>query len=154
MNFENDFKNLITMVSSASGKEINMAHIKIIDEGIPHKFPKKLPLNCSAVYTFYYPKGDIFLKIGKVSKNSDTRYRYQHYGFQANSTLAKSIVMDPELNDGSITRENVKDWIFNNCQRVDIILDETLGLFALDLIESSLHYFYKPKYEGYSSQKH
>lgn len=154
MNFEKDFKNLITTVSSALGEEISMTHIKIIDEGIPHKHPKKLPLNCSAVYTFYYPKENIFLKIGKVGKNNNPRYISQHYGFKVNSTLAKSIIMDPEINDGSITRENVKDWIFNNFQRVDIILDETLGLFALDLIESSLHYVYKPKYEGYASQKH
>lgn len=129
-----------------------MQHIQIVDEGIPHQYPSKLVDDSSAVYCFYYPESETFLKIGKVSRNSNARYVYQHYGFNARSTLAKSIIADKELNiNDSLSEDNIKDWIFNNCQRIDIILDSSLDVFTLDLIEMLLHYKYKPKYEGFKS---
>lgn len=129
-----------------------MQHIQIVDEGIPHQYPSKLVDNASAVYCFYYPELGTFLKIGKVSRNSNARYVYQHYGFNARSTLAKSIIADKELNiDDSLSENNIKDWIFNNCQRIDIILDKSLDVFTLNLIEMLLHYKYKPRYEGFKS---
>lgn len=141
---------------SASFKALDtsdvMQHIQIVDEGIPHQYPSKLVDNASAVYCFYYPKSETFLKIGKVSRNSNARYVYQHYGFNAKSTLAKSVIADKELNVGdSLSEDNIKDWIFNNCQRIDIVLDSSLDVFTLDLIEMLLHYKYKPKYEGFKS---
>jgi hypothetical protein len=41
------------------------------------------------------------------------------------------------------------EWMKNNLRRIDILIDKNLGKFALNLVETSLHYIYKPKYEGH-----
>lgn len=45
------------------------------------------------------------------------------------------------------------EWIKNNCRRVDILIDESLGGFALELVEAILHYRFRPKYEGKNSDE-
>ena len=44
--------------------------------------------------------------------------------------------------------------MLQNLDRIDILLEDSLGVFTLNLLEACLHYKYKPKYEGYNSQKH
>ena len=41
------------------------------------------------------------------------------------------------------------EWIKSNCYRNDVLLDISLGVFALELVEAALHYKYKPTYEGF-----
>ena len=57
------------------------------------------------------------------------------------------------MKNKGITEENISEWIRNNCRRVDILLDVSLGIFALELIESALHYKYEPIYEGFVTQR-
>ena len=61
------------------------------------------------------------LKVGKVRPNSSARFRSQHYGFSAGSTLAKSIVIYevlwPWLGIDSLSREAVKPWMLRNLDR-------------------------------------
>ena len=100
-----------------------------------------------AVYTFFY--GDQCLKVGQVGPNSNARYRYQHYGFNAKSTLAKSLVNDKTLNLG-LNETNVGEWIKNNCDRYDVIIKvpEKKSKLLLNLYEGALQYCLGPKYEG------
>lgn len=151
MDYIFEFNDLIQRTSSAIGKAIGADKYDIIDLGIPHK-PKGLPYGKMGVYTFSYK--DRFLKIGKAGSNSGARFLSQHYNPKsANSTLAASLIRDSAMAEFGLIEGNVKDWIKQNCRRIDIVMDSTLGVFALELVEAVLHYHYEPKYEGFISQR-
>lgn len=151
MDYIAEFNDLIQKTSSAIGKTIDADKYDIIDLGVPHA-PKGLPYGKMGVYTFSYK--DRFLKIGKAGSNSGARFLSQHYNPKsANSTLAASLIMDNDMSEFGLNEINVKDWIKQNCRRVDIVIDSTLGIFALELVEAVLHYHYEPKYEGVTSQR-
>ena len=139
-------------VFSAIECPIDSSKINIIDRGLPHIAPRSLPKGKMAIYTFVYE--DRFLKIGKAGPKSNARYTSQHYyPNSARSNLAKSILLDLDMIEKGIDEDNVGEWIKQNCRRIDIEIDAELGIFALELIESLLHYKYTPKYEGFSSQR-
>ena len=150
MDYVNEFHQHISNVTATIGKPLDKSKYEIIDRGVPHK-PAGLPIRKMGIYTFWY--GGHFLKIGKAGAKSDARFRSQHYGFNAQSTLAKSIISDSEMNSLGINESNVGDWIKNNCRRIDILVDISADIFALELIEGILHYIYEPKYEGFYSQR-
>jgi len=152
MNYESEFIMLIEKVTSAIEKPINRNDYKIIDRGVPHTPPIHLPNGKAAVYTFIHHGR--FLKIGKANRKSSARFSYQHYSPKsASSTLASSILHDKSFVNQNISEDDIGTWIKQNCRRVDILMNEALGVFALDLIESILHYRYEPKYEGLKSQR-
>ena len=145
-----EFRQHIFNTTSALGKTLDESRYEIIDRGVPHK-SGGLPKGKMGVYTFWY--NGQFLKIGKAGPNSDARFRSQHYGFNAQSTLAGSIMSDVEMSELGITETNIGDWIRNNCRRIDILIDTSAGIFALELVEGILHYVYEPKYEGFRGQR-
>ena len=148
--YTTEFNQLIQNVSSALGKKIDPTKYEIIDRGVPHR-PPTLPPGKMGIYTFLY-KGR-FLKIGKAGASSGPRFSSHHYNPNSSqSTLAASLLDDAKMVN-KVNKANVKDWIMNNCQRIDVIIDEKLGVFALALIEAALHYCYEPKYEGFPSQR-
>ena len=145
-----EFSRIIRSVSALLGKPIE-GGFEIIDRGCPHE-PKTLKRGMMGVYTFLYD--DAFLKIGRAGPSSGPRFYSQHYNpASAQSTLAGSLLADPEFADKGITTENVGAWIRQNTRRIDILMDEALGLFALELVEAALHYRYYPRYEGFKSQR-
>jgi len=150
--YRKEFEQVIREVSSALGKKIDSAQYEIFDRGVPHEPPKPKELDGKmGIYTFLYK--DRFLKIGRVGSGSPQRFSYQHYKAKsAGSTLADSLIADPKMG-GKINDENVKDWIQKNCRRIDVLIDEKLGVFAVALIEAAFHYYYEPKYEGFDSQR-
>ena len=108
--------------------------------------PLPLPKGKMAVYTFVY--NGIFLKIGQANKKSKARYQSHHYYIKSGkSTLANSL-MKSNLISTPINTTNVTQWIKDNCERYDIIIDEKFGKYTLNFIEGLLHHQYKPKYEG------
>lgn len=151
MNYANEIDSLIQGVSLAIGKPIPREKYEILDRGLPHTQPTRLPFGKMAVYMFLF--NSEFLKIGKANHRSNARFCSHHYSLSAPSTLAKSLLADDEMISFNITPSNVKDWIKTNCRRIDIIMDADLGVFALDLIEGIMHYKYEPRYEGFSSQR-
>ena len=151
MNYQKEFKDIIVAVSSALGQPIDLDEIEIIDRGVPHT-PANLKPGTMGVYTFLYK--DQFLKIGKAGPNSNPRFSSQHYNpGSSSSCLADSILEDPDMTVHNLTVKSVGKWIKQNCRRIDILIGAGLDIFTLELIESSLHYKYKPKYEGFSSQR-
>lgn len=141
------FKKLIADI----GIDFEDNQIYISDLGCPHN-PNSLPKDMMAVYSFWYK--DECLKIGKVSVNSNNRFRYQHYRpLSSNSNLANSILSDRDMKDQPIDENNVGHWIKTNTRRVDIYLDKSLGIKTLNLLEAYLQCAYEPKYEGFNSQK-
>lgn len=135
----------IETISAGLGYPILRSNYQIKDLGVPHNIPK-LPMGKCAVYLFFYHGAA--LKIGKVNEKSKARYSYQHYGCQARSTLAKSILADDCFSSENLDKTNVSDWIKTHTHRVDIILDSTCGDAAVELIEAIMHYHFRPKYEG------
>lgn len=145
MNYTKEIINLILNVSIITGKPLTLEAFTIVHQPLKHK-PMALPTGKMAVYTFVY--NDEFLKIGQANVNSKARYQSHPYNpGSANSTLANSL-----LNDTSmallVNTNNVTQWIKDNCERFDIIIDAKYGKHALNFIEGLLHYKYNPRYEG------
>lgn len=148
--FASEFEEIILNVTAAAGRRLDTGY-EIIDRGVPH-VPGTLKRGKMGVYTFLYQ--DEFLKIGKAGPKSYARFSSQHYHpDSAMSNLAKSILEDEQMQGLGITRDSVGDWIKQNMRRIDIILDESLGIFALELIEAALHFRYEPRYEGFKNQR-
>ena len=145
-----EFENIIQSVTTAAGRKVD-SHYEIIDRGLPHT-PHTLKRGKMGIYTFLY--GDEFLKIGKAGPNSNARFFSQHYlPSSAQSNLSKSILEDDRMQGQGITKDNVGDWLKQNTRRIDILLDASLGIFTLELIEAALHYRYEPRYEGFKNQR-
>jgi hypothetical protein len=126
------------------GKDFNIVHLKA-----PH-VPPSLPPGKIAVYSFRYKK--TFLKIGQAGKNSSARYSSNHYFIYKNSsTLAKSLFNDQRMKK-LIGATPIDQWIKNNCDRYDVIINSTLDdkkdKMILNFIEGLMHYCFKPKYEN------
>jgi len=122
----------------------------IEDMGCPHRQPSRLPEGHAAIYIFVY--GDEakyeFLKIGKANAKSGAWFISQHYGFSAPSTLAKSLCADEEFLRAGVSDINVKAWMLNNLHRINIYIKTDQGKAVTELVESVLHYTFRPRYEG------
>lgn len=151
MDYVHEIDSLIQEVSLAIGKPISRDNYEIVDRGLPHIPPTRLPAGKMAIYMFLL--GDEFLKIGKANLRSNARFCSQHYGLNAPSTLAKSLLSDSGMSGLNVAPSNIKDWIKTNCRRIDVIINAELGVFALELIEGIMHYKYEPKYVGFASQR-
>ncbi len=149
--YEN-IKRILEQICTVLGESIDIDKIQIIRHSVPHKC-EKLPENSMGIYMFKYK--DRFLKIGKVNSKSGARFTSHHYNpTSTGSNLAKSILADEDFcKTHLLTEMNIKAWMKENLQRIDILLEDSLGVFVLNLLEACLHYKYKPIYEGYKSQK-
>src|SRR5690625_2683281 len=151
MELINEIDSLIQDVSKTIGKPIVVEGYEIIDRGLPHK-PKSLPIGMMGVYAFWY--NDRFLKIGKAGSKSGPRFLSQHYNPKsAQSTLAASILRDPDMLQCGITEENVGVGIKENSRRIHIVVNHQLGIFTLVLVEVVLHYKYGPECEDCAAQR-
>lgn len=137
------------LLTFAIGDYSERIKFEVFDRGCPHKETKPTEKKIrqelsitdkeeaifhSAVYMFYYPCKEEYLKIGEVGGNSTARFFNQHYNpDSANSTLAKSIVESKEFHTKEnklVCNDNVKDWMVDNLQRIDIIFkNQTIDLF-------------------------
>ncbi len=123
----------------------------IEDLGCPHIKPKPIPKGYAAVYIFVYEYENgtyDYLKIGKANPKSSSRFVNQHYGFNASSTLARSLCSSDEFLSKGINQDNVKEWMLENLHRVNIYLKVDKDTAISELVESILHYKYRPKFEG------
>ena len=129
-------------------------HLEVL--AAPHRRPSRLPEGRQAVYAFFLC--DACLKVGKAGPKTAARFISQHYGFNAPSTLAKSLLghrnrvvkLCPARSDGvmDLTEESVGRWIENNTSRLHIFLPITVGPFALSLLEAFMQCRFKPVFEG------
>ncbi|QAY66352.1 hypothetical protein [Paenibacillus protaetiae] len=118
--------------------------------GMPHEVPFK----GDKLYVYTFKFDGQYLKIGKAGKKSKARLQHQHYSPTSSaSNLALSLLQDENMKKYNITNENVGAWIRNNVERVDIEIDEDAGVFVQNFIEAALHCMFKPKYEGFESQR-
>lgn len=149
MDYKSKIEEIMLIVEDLSQKLNTKNPIKhddyeVKDLGCPHEWPKLLPTGYCAVYFFAY--GSRVLKIGKANSKSKSRFTSQHYRFNALSTLAKSLYLDNDFNFKS--KEDVKPWMLKNLQRINILIKEEDGNARTELMETVLHYHFRPKYEG------
>ncbi len=134
---------------------VNLQYNDIITEhlGAPHHPPTSLPQGKMAVYVFSF--GNECLKVGKVGPRSQARYTSQHYNpGSSRSNLAKSILTHQKaLGLGKLNESNVADWIKQNTDRINLLIDKHMGMQILSLLEAFLQCRLKPKFEGFQSQK-
>jgi hypothetical protein len=83
-----EFRKYIHRATMATDKPLAEAKYEIVDRGAPH-IPVGLPEGKMGIYTFWHDGR--FLKIGRAGPKNNARFRSQHYGFKARSTLAKSL---------------------------------------------------------------
>ena len=146
-----DLRNDVHSLTAAAGYPISESAFVVIDRaiepgsGTTHK-AEPLPSGKRAVYIFLH--GDKFLKIGKVGPKSAPRFLSHHYHVTAKSSLARSILDDPEFADLNLNDANIKNWITSNVRRIDIIFESTVRPGTTSLIEAGLQYKYQPNYEG------
>ena len=148
----NDIKHTMEYIEDVArelGYPLSSKSYYIEDAGCPHK-QSVLPKGYASIYIFAYSSGAKYeyLKIGKANINSAARFTSQHYGFNAPSTLARSICSDAEFRQMGITQENVKEWMQNNLHRINILIRAEQGKAATALVEAILHYKFRPRYEG------
>lgn len=146
---ENIEKNII-MISQILGKPLDKGKILIDDRGIPHE-PRNLPKGKEAVYIFIYR--DKFLKIGRVGKKSNPRFKNQHYSVSASKSTLANQILNNENFKKIVDMDNIEGWIKHNCRRIDILLDANSGDFLTSMVEAILQYKYEPLFEGRSSQR-
>src|SRR5690348_2023166 len=110
----------------------------------PHKRPGALPPGSQAVYAFLLDNR--CLKVGKAGPKTLVRFTSQHYGMNAGSTLARSILANPQrlaellpatrrseidgLQEGTVGR-----WIERNTARLHVFLPTAVGALPLSLLE-------------------
>lgn len=96
-------------VAKYADVNISEKQLVIIDRGCPHS-PSGLIKGMFGIYIFEL--NGTCLKIGKVGKNSDARFRSQHYlPKSSQSNLAKSILNDPNMANYRLDENNIGEWI-------------------------------------------
>lgn len=154
LNIREDIRDImyyIENITETLGDKLDKSKYYIEYMGCPHTYPKKLPDGYAAIYMFACKKenGEYeFLKIGKANPKSSARFVSQHYGFNAPSTLAKSICRDEYYINLGVNVDNVKEWMFNNLYRINIYIRIDNDTAITELVEVILHYKFRPKYEG------
>jgi hypothetical protein len=144
---QNDINDLVNCANIA-GLEVENNQIILLqlNPGIENHIQPELPQGYNAVYIFKY--NEIYLKVGKVSGNSNARYQYQHYSPNSNgSTLSKSLQNDENFND-IINDQNIGVWIKENTTRFNILIPEVITNYFLHFTEAFFILRCRPKYEN------
>jgi hypothetical protein len=141
-----------TAAAALAGIPISASEIEIVELSAPHRRPSSLPKGKLAVYVFIY--GDRCLKVGKAGQKSTARYCSQHYGINAPSTLAKSLLTNQsKIGVSGLIEGNVGEWICQNTRRVNFLLPSSYGIFLLSLLEAFVQCRLNPEFEGFVSQR-
>lgn len=140
-------------VARLAHHELAPEDIRLIEQPAPHRPPSSLPAGCFAVYIFFYRDGRC-LKVGKAGPTSAPRYCSQHYGMNARSTVAKSLLKGQALLglDGFL-QETIRQWICENTERANLLLPAAKGPFVLSLLEAFMQCRLDPVFEGIESHR-
>lgn len=119
----------------------------------PHEPPTDLPKGKMAVYVF--SSREVVFKVGRVGWRSKPRYTSQHYNSgSAPSTFAGSLLGDEvSVLKYGLNEDNVSDWIKQNTDRVNLLLDASFGAHVLALLEAFVQCRLQPLFEGSPKQR-
>jgi hypothetical protein len=126
--------------------------------GASHQ-PSSLPIGMQGVYVFLTDAH--CFKVGKAGPKSKARWNSHHYNLDETtpSAFTKSIVKNkPKFKEyfahsqhseiDQLEKGNIGDWIRSNISRIEFLLPESEGRYALSLLEALVQFRLKPKYEG------
>ena len=141
------------VAAELAGIEIQRGDICAEILPMPHTPPTRLPKGKMAVYVF--ATEDCVLKVGQAGKNSSARYANHHYNPDSScSNLAKSLLKDEEaVQEHGFNAEQVGDWIKENTNRWNFLMDADFGKPVLTLLEAFVQCRLRPRYEGFASQR-
>jgi hypothetical protein len=138
--------------ATLAGIAIPRSEIEVDILDTPHRPPSSLPKGRFGVYVFMF--GDRCLKVGKAGPKSSARFCGQHYGINAPSTLAKSLLkLQSSIGVTGLDVTSVKAWICENTARINFLIPAKHGIFALSLLEAFVQCRLRPEYEGFASQR-
>ena len=121
--------------------------------------PSALPIGKQGVYVFL--TDDHCFKVGKAGPKSKARWNSHHYCLDGTtrSAFTKSIIKNkerfklyfsenqrPEIEQ--LAKDNIGNWIKYNISRIELLLPQSEGGYALNLLEALVQYRLNPKYEG------
>ena len=139
-------------VTELAGDPIRHDEIVVEFLEAPHRSPSSLPKGKMAIYGFW--ADGVWLKFGKAGPKSQARFTTHHYGVNSLSTLAKSLVADPRFADvADFDPLQPGAWIRQSTNRLNLLLPVERGPEMLSLLEAFLHVRFKPRYEGFASQR-
>lgn len=121
--------------------------------------PSALPSGKQGVYVFI-TDGHCF-KVGKAGPKSKARWNSHHYNLDETtpSAFTKSIIKNKERFKSyfadslhseidQLEKNNIGNWIKNNISRIELLLSQSEGGYALNLLEALVQFRLNPKYEG------
>ena len=147
LNQVKDTMELVEKISNELGFPITKKDYTIQDLGCPHNAPTKLEKGYAAIYMFWF--NNEWLKIGKANQKSNARFTSQHYRISKHvSSLSKSLSKDNYFLSLGFDPEKPKDWVQENTHRINILIKAEKGKAATELIETIMHYKFRPRYEG------
>ena len=157
----NELKEAFIAAARLARIEVKPSDVRIELVPAPHRWPNSLPLGSQAVYCFLLGEG--CLKVGKAGPKTQARFTGQHYGDNAPSTLAKSIIKDrsrmtqlvPEASRTefeALQLGSVGGWLEKNTARLHLFIPDSAPSCALDFAEAFLQCWLRPVYEGKGSQ--
>ena len=135
-----------------AGSRITLTEIDIVESTAPHIRPSSLPSNKMAVYVFTH--GERCLKVGKSGPKSVARYCSHHYGLNAPSTLAKSLLKHQHrIGVNGLDEANIGAWIIENTHRMNFLISTEYSVELLSLLEAFVQCRLNPEFEGFYSQR-
>lgn len=140
-----DITNLIIDETRRANNPLTTKDFAVIHQAAGN-VPRPLPNGKMAVYSFFYIVNDECLKVGQANVKSKARYQSHHYHITGPSTLTRSLIADSKM--PMVDNNTWPDWVKNNCERFDVLIDATFGKITLNFIEGLLQYYFKPRYEG------
>jgi hypothetical protein len=143
---EQDINNLLqaALLAGFTIPPNEVLRLETLKPGIETHTTHALPTGFSAIYIFSL--GDEVLKVGHCGINCTPCFQSRHYGFSFPSTLAKSLINEPEWNE-LFDIDTVGIWIKENTTRYNIYIPESYGNYFRYFAESFFILKYTPKFE-------
>ena len=142
--YPRDIRSTVESLGELLGKPFDMTKVEIVDRGRPHK-REDLKKGQFGIYIFIL--GDEALKIGHAEWNRRLWFGYQQYSPRVDPyTLASLILQDEAMKSYDLTEKTIARWMMETLRRIDVLVDESLGLAAAELIDRALNYKYTPRY--------
>jgi len=155
-----ELKASVLQVATLAAVELSPADVRLELLSAPHRPPGALPQGTQAIYAFLL--GDGCLKVGKAGPKTQARFTSQHYGLNAPSTLAKSLLsyhslaamlLPPDRANelAGLTEASVGPWLRHNTSRLHLFMPADAGGLVLALMEGFMQCRLQPVFEGRST---
>ncbi len=146
VDYPEEIRDTVESLGRLLGKPIDTAKVEVVDRGQPHRW-EDLPQDQYGIFIFLLDNE--VLKIGHAEWNRRLWFGYQQYSSKMVSrTLASALMKDESMQCYHLESETLSRWMMESLRRIDVLLDESVGLLTVELIDKALNYRYSPRYEN------